>query len=246
MPIIISGTLADRFWPGAGAVGRSFGMPNSPTVYEIVGVIDGMRHWRLDADLGADVYLPFAATAGWDIGLLDVAIRHDGRNAGLPTLVREVFLELDDQLPLDRIIAMDARIAGSIATPRFYAALLATFAILAFLLAAAGVYSSMLYVVGLRRRELGIRATLGAGHGDLLRLVVGRAAVLVLVGTVIGVSLALALGRVIESLTFGVSPGDPATLAIVATLLAAVGIAACWLPARRAARADPVATLRAG
>jgi predicted permease len=246
MPIIISGTLADRFWPGGGAVGRSFGMPNSPTVYEVVGVIDGMRHWRLDADLGADVYLPFAATAGWDIGLLDVGIRHDGRNAGLPTLVREVFLELDDQLPLDRIIAMDARIAGSIATPRFYAALLATFAILAFLLAAAGVYSSMLYVVGLRRRELGIRATLGAGHGDLLRLVVGRAAVLVLVGTVIGVSLALALGRVIESLTFGVSPGDPATLAIVATLLAAVGIAACWLPARRAARADPVATLRAG
>ena len=246
MPIIISGTLADRFWPGVGAVGRSLGMPNSPTVYEVVGVIDGMRHWRLDADLGADVYLPFAATAGWDIGLLDVGIRHDGRNAGLPTLVREVFLDLDDQLPLDRIIAMDDRIAGSIATPRFYAALLATFAILAFLLAAAGVYSSMLYVVGLRRRELGIRATLGAGHGALLRLVVGRAAVLVLVGTVIGVGFALALGRVIESLTFGVSPGDPATLAFAATLLAAVGIAACWLPARRAARADPVATLRAG
>jgi ABC-type antimicrobial peptide transport system permease subunit len=104
----------------------------------------------------------------------------------------------------------------------------------------------MLYVVGLRRRELGIRAALGAARGDLLRLVVGRGALLIVYGTAIGLGLSFALGRVIESMTFGVSPTDTPTLAVVAMLLAGVGLAACWLPARRAARTDPVATLRAG
>jgi predicted permease len=246
VPIVVSRTLAGRFWPGQTAVGRTLSQPGEPTELEVIGVIEGVRHWRLDADLGSDVYLPFDAVAGWDLGLLDIAIRHDGRRPGLAGEVRNVFLDIDDQLPLDRIIPMESRIAGSIATQRFNATLLGTFAALAFMLAATGVYSSMLYVVGLRRRELGIRAALGAASGDLLRLVVGRGALLVVYGTAIGIGLALALGRVIENLTFGLSPADVPTLAVVAFLLAAVGLAACWLPARRAARADPASTLRGG
>jgi predicted permease len=246
VPIVVSRTLAGRFWPGQTAVGRTLSQPGEPIAFEVIGVIDGIRHWRLDADLGSDIYLPFDAIAGWDLGLLDVAIRHDGRRQGLPGEIRNVFLDIDDQLPLDRIIPMESRISGSIATQRFNATLLGTFAALAFMLAAAGVYSSMLYVVGLRRRELGIRAALGAARGDLLRLVVGRGALLIVYGTAIGLGLSFALGRVIESMTFGVSPTDTPTLAVVAMLLAGVGLAACWLPARRAARTDPVATLRAG
>jgi putative ABC transport system permease protein len=245
IPVIISRTIADRMWPGRSAIGRSLRPPTGLPEYEVIGLVDGVRHWRLDVEPGQDIYLPYDAVAAWDLGLLDIALRHDGRSEGLARDVRDVLAGLDDQLPLDRVAPMEDRIAGSIATPRFYTALLGTFAALAFILAAAGVYGSMLYVVGLRRRELGIRAALGAGRARLLRLVIARGAVLVAFGTTVGIAATIVLSRVLESLTFGVSARDPATLSIVAGLLAATGLTACWLPARRAAGTDPAATLRA-
>lgn len=246
LPVVVSRRIAERMWPGQPALGRSLQSPTGPPEYEVIGVIDGVRHWRLDADLGLDIYLPYDAVAAWDLGLLDIGLRHNGRTGALAGEVRQVFRELDDQLPLDRIRPMEARISQSIATRRFYMTLLATFAALAFILAAAGVYSSMLYVVGLRRRELGIRAALGADRARLLRLVVTRGAVLVGLGTAAGMMATFALSRVLESMTFGVSVRDPATLAVVAGALAVTALVACLVPARRAAGADPTKTLRTG
>lgn len=245
LPVVLARPMAERFFPGGGAVGRTLRYGHMDIHLRVVGVIDPIMHWGLDAGPGENVYIPFEAIAAWPLGLLDIAIRHGGPSAPAVAAARAAVRELAPDLPIDRITTMEERIAGSIATPRFYATLLSTFAVLAVILAAAGVYGSMLYVVGLRRREMGIRLALGARSRDVAGLVLRRGVGLVLAGTVLGVAAALATTRVLRSLVFEVSVTDPATLAAAAGALAAASLLACWLPARRAARVDPVSMLRA-
>ena len=247
VPVVLNRTMADRLFPGRSAVGRSIAMFRmDPVELRVIGVIDGLRHWSMDREPGPDIYVPFATVAQWHLGLLDVAIRHDGDPGSLARSVQSAVHELDADLPIERVATMESRIAQSVATPRFHAMLLATFAAVAFVLAAAGVYSSMLYVVGLRRRELGIRVALGAARQDVVRLIVGSGARLVVAGTVIGLMGAFALARVLQSLVFEVSVTDPFALTFAAVALAGIGLLACWLPARWAAGSDPVSTLRSG
>ena len=136
-------------------------------------------------------------------------------------------------------------VSRSVATPRFLSVLLGVFAGVALLLACGGIYSSMLYSVGQRQRELGIRVALGADRADVAGLVLRQGVKLALAGMVLGVLGALALSRVLESLVWGVTATDPITFGAVAALLGGVALAACWLPARRAAMADPLTSLRA-
>jgi predicted permease len=241
---IVNRLVAERIWPGRSAIGRSLILRPRNTELRIVGVVEPILHWRLDREPGPEVYVPFAAVAGWPLGLFDIAIRHDGPAAPVTTAVRTALRVLEPELPIIRVMPLEDRISESIATPRFYAALLSTFAMLALVLAAAGVYGSMMYVVGLRRREMGIRLALGANSGDVVRLVLVRGAALVITGTILGLAGAIAATRVLRSLVFDVSVTDPMTLASAALLLAASGVIACWVPARRAARTDPVAMLR--
>ena len=245
LPAIANRQLAERFWPDGDVLGKTLALNFLPGVeLEIVGVSDEILHWNLNADRGLDIYVPFAAFAGW-IGLLDVAVRHEGPVGPVAQAMRQAVWELDPNLPLGEIVSMEKRISRSITAPRFYTLLLATFATIAFLLAAGGIYGSMLYSVGQRQREMGIRIALGARSANVVRMIVGRGMILIGIGIGLGLAGAITLSSVLESLVFGIATTDPATLIAVSVLLAVVATAACYFPARVAARADPLETLRA-
>ena len=177
--------------------------------------------------------------------MLDVAVRSSNDPGSLAAMLREAVWSIDPALPVNPPQTMNDRIAGSITAPRFYSVLLSTFAVVAFLLAASGIYGSMLYSVGQRHRELGIRLALGARRTDLVRMVVGKGLLLTTMGITIGLAGALGVSRALESFVFGVSTTDPLTFVVVSLLLATVSITACYLPARKAAGADPLVALKA-
>ena len=243
MPIIVSRSAADAWWPAGRAVGRVIRLRHNTTAFEVVGVAQSVRQWGLDSEPGIDAYVPLSAVASWNLGRLDIAIRHTGDGANLTSAARDVLAKLEPTLALAGSATMDARVSGSIASPRFDAVLLTTFGVLALLLASAGVYASMRYLVGVRRREMSIRLALGASPRDLVRHVVGHGLVLVCVGSAIGVAASLALSRVLKNLLFQISPTDPLAVTAAVLLMAGAALAACWGPARRAAAADPAATL---
>jgi hypothetical protein len=244
VPAVVNSRVASTLWPGASALGRRFRIVTfRNTEFEVVGVVDPVLHWGLAPGAGEDVYVPMQAMVAW-LGLLDVAIRHDGPMAPIARAVRQSVHELLPDLPVGPIETMEARIGRSIATPRFYATLLLAFAALALLLAAAGVYGTMLYTVGQRRREFGVRIALGAGTRDVTRLVLRRGLAVVGAGLIAGIAGAVAFTRVLGSLVYEVSVLDPASLAVAAAVLAGAALLACWLPARRAGRVDPIRALR--
>ena len=158
--------------------------------------------------------------------------------------VRETVWSLDKQLPIASVRTMDALLADSVGQPRFRTVLLGLFAALSLILAAAGIYGVISYSVQQRTSEFGIRMALGASLRDVLRLVLGRGTKLALLGVAIGVPAALALARLMSSLLFGIAPGDPLTFVAVTALLLLVAISACYIPARRASRVDPLVALR--
>ncbi len=158
--------------------------------------------------------------------------------------LRAAVSAIDRDMPVDRIETMEQLISGSVAQPRFRTVILAAFSILALVMASIGIYGVMNYLVIQRTREFGIRLSVGASQGDVLRLVLGRAAALIGAGTCLGSAGAVVLVRLIEKLLFGTAPLDPLTFAAVPVLLAAVALAASYIPARRATRVDPMVALR--
>jgi ABC-type antimicrobial peptide transport system permease subunit len=148
-------------------------------------------------------------------------------------------------LPIQSTVTMDEAVAASVAQPRFRTVLVALFAMAATLIATCGLYGLMAYAVTQRRREIGVRMALGAGRGDVLRLVLTRALGIVVAGVIVGLAGAAGVTRVLQTFLFGVTPTDPLAFTIVTLLLMAVGLMAAWLPARRATRIDPCAALRA-
>jgi predicted lysophospholipase L1 biosynthesis ABC-type transport system permease subunit len=239
--------VADRLWPDRSAIGRVVAMDDMEVLeLTVVGVIDGIRHWALDREPAADIYVPFASVAEWHLGRLDIAIRYQASADLITGALRSIMQSVDPEQPIERITSMESRIASSAATPRTQTALLATFALFAFLLAAAGLYGSMLYIVGMRRRELGIRMALGARHGDVVRHIVQHGARLIALGTLLGLATALSAIRLLQNYVFEVSPADPLSILLAIAALSTIGLLACWLPARRAARTDPLVTLRHG
>jgi len=159
-------------------------------------------------------------------------------------MVTNSIREVDAEVPLLNIRTMDESLSSSLSSQRFTMLLLAGFAGTALLLAAAGIYGVMAYLVTRRTREIGVRMALGAVAGDVLRLVIGQGMWTTIVGMAIGIGGSFALTRTMQSLLFGVSTTDPLTLAGVAILLAAVSFLACWIPARRATKVDPLVALR--
>jgi putative ABC transport system permease protein len=197
----------------------------------------------LDSPEQFDAYLPYAPDGAF-FPLLDVAVRSSGDSENLPTALRQAVWSVDPDLPVSPPQTMNDRISRSITTPKFYSVLLMSFAAVAFLLAAGGIASSMLYSVGQRQRELGIRLALGARRRNLMRMIVGKGLLLTTMGIGVGLTGAFALSRVLDSFVFEVSTTDPMTFVGVSLLLAAVAIVACYLPARKAAGADPLEVLR--
>ncbi len=241
---IIDERLAREYWPDEDPIGKRirFGPPedNEPW-HTIVGVVAEVKHQRLDASTRESVYLPFAQMP---IGGSSLAIRTAGRPESLITAVRAQVRELDSDLPLTRVMPMTEVVARSVWQPRLYTALFGVFAAVALILATVGIYGVMSYAVTQRTREIGLRMALGAQKQDVLKLVVGHGVAITAIGVGVGLVAAVALTRLMSSLLFGVSTTDPITFAAVSVLLAGVALAACFVPARRAAKVDPMVALR--
>jgi predicted permease len=240
--VVLSRTAARELFGDEEAVGELVRSPGGE--FRVVGVVEDFKQWGVATDQGAQMYVPFAAHGGM-APMLSVAIRSTLPLEQVTEPIREAVWSLDPRQPVRRIDAMDDRIAESIATPRFRTLLFGAFAGVAMVLAAAGVYGSLLYTVSQRLREMGIRLALGAGRADVVRLVVRQGLVQVLAGIVLGVAGSMLLARALESLLFEVGATDPLTLASVAAVLAAITLLACWPPARRAATTNPLESLRA-
>jgi putative ABC transport system permease protein len=181
--------------------------------------------------------------------LMDIVVRtqsssKSGSPESLLPAIREKVHELDASLALANVNTMDQWLSNSAAQPRLNTQLLSVFAIGALLIATIGIYGVLAYSVNQRTREIGLRMALGATPGNVLRLIVGEGMRVVVIGVVIGLAGGLALGKAVSSLVFGVPVRDPATFIIVAVILAAIALAACVIPARRAARVDPMVALR--
>ena len=198
-----------------------------------------------DSDLAArqsaQVYVPFVQNPFW---AADIAVRAHGDPSALGGALREHIRAIDSALPVAYVLPMAEVIGSSIAQPRFRTTLLSLFGAAALLLAAIGIYGVLAYTVAQQTREIGIRMALGANPGRVLRLVLARGLGLAGAGTAIGVVAALLLTRLLNSLLFGVSATDPLTFTAVAGLLLAVALLACYVPARRAMRVDPMVALR--
>jgi putative ABC transport system permease protein len=240
--IVINDTLARRMFPGGDAIGRRIRSWRDENVLrEIVGIVGDVRYSGLaDQDRGL-VYVPHQQDS-WSV--MVVAVRAAGNPAALAGALRETVNRIDPNLGLGRLGTLSEFARASVSRERFSAALLAAFASVAVLLAAVGIYGVMAYAVACRRRELGIRAALGATPRQLYSIVLRHGLTLTLIGGAIGLAGSLAAVRALSGLLFGVSGADPVTLTAVGLLLSVVSLTACSLPARRAARVDPVVTLR--
>jgi putative ABC transport system permease protein len=246
MPVvIINQAMASRFWPDEEPLGKRirFGEANDPA-YAIVGVVGDIKHMGLDADEGAVMYQPHAQKRFAWLRWMTLVVRTNEEPMSLATAVRSRIQEIDKDQPVYNVATMEQLLTKSIAQPRFSTLMLGVFALLALALTAIGVYGVVSYTIAQRTREIGIRMALGAQMRDVLRLVIGQGLKMVLLGVALGLAGAGALSHVMKSLLFGVSATDPAIFAIISVLLTSVALLACYLPARRAAKVDPMIALR--
>jgi len=241
--VVINETLARKFWPDENPVGKRITMKDwgPPLTGEIVGVVGDVKGNGLDAAVGPMIYWPY-----YQFGQIfnHMVVRTDGDPLRLASAVKSQIWSVDKDQPVSRIQTMDQILSASVARRRLYVVLLGVFAWIALLLAATGIYGVVSYSVTQRTREIGIRVALGAERVDVLRLILAQAAKLALAGEVIGFLVALGLTRLMASMLFGIGAADPLTFASVAILLTAVALAACYIPARRAMRVDPMVALR--
>jgi predicted permease len=241
---IISEAMAREYFPNQNPVGKRiiFGFPpDGGAPREIVGIVGDVRDVGLSQAPTAMMYVPYAQAPFW--GAV-VVVRSNLSVAAVADAIRRDARAIDKDLPVTDIAAMPEIVDASVAQPRFHTLLLVLFGALALILAAVGIYGVISYSVIQRTHEIGIRMSLGAQPDQVLRLVMGQGAKLALAGIVIGSAAALALTRLMRSLLFEVSPADPLTFAGIAAMLVAVALAACYLPARRAMRVDPMTALR--
>jgi predicted permease len=244
---VINETMARRFWPGEDPLGKRItpgaaGSTDPDDWITVVGIARDVRQFELEAEPKPQMYLSYEQAAFFEPG--DLVVSTEVEPLSLAGAVRQAVWSVDRDQPVSDIRTMQDVLSTSLARQRFSTLLLALFAAVALALAAVGVYGVMSYTVAQRTHEIGIRLALGAQGGDVLRLAVGQALRLVCAGAVVGLLGALALTRVMSSLLYGVSATDPATLAGISAVLVGVGLLAGYIPARRAAKVDPMIALR--
>ena len=210
----------------------------------MIGVAANILHWGLHRSADFEMYVPYGVMGGY-YRQVQFAVRSRVDASTIAAEIREAIWALNPDQPIQEIAPLRQIVTASIAEPRFISALLIAFSTMAILLAAGGIYGSILYSVGQRQRELGIRMALGAGRVSVVALILRQGILLTTVGIGLGVGGALALTRTLESLLFGITPSDTATFVAVSALLAAVALTASYLPARKASEANPMETLRA-
>jgi putative ABC transport system permease protein len=244
--LLVSETTARKLWPNDDPIGKRMwagqGSAGSGDASEVVGVVSDVRYRAIETAPAPDIYLPLAQSYQSRMRLFVRSALDPSTLA--PAIAREV-RALDANLPLSELKTMDDRVADAMWRTRIGAWLLSAFAALALLLTAIGIFGVMAQAVAQRTPEIGIRMALGAQPGDVLGLVLRRAAVVTAAGIVIGAGSALLLTRLLAALLYGVEPGDPVTFVSVAALLGVIALVAGYIPARRATRVDAIAALRA-
>jgi predicted permease len=215
---------------------------------EIIGVVRHVRHYGLEEEGRAGIYRPWTQiNPQWLANrtrAMDVVVKTAGEPTGLLAAIRSEVQAVDKDQPLANVRTLDALLDRSLAPRRFTLLLVAAFASVALLLGAAGIYGVMSYSVSQRTQEIGIRLALGASTGEVLRLILGQGMRLSLLGIVTGLAASLAVTRLMKSLLYEVSATDPLTFAVIALLLTGVALLACYVPARRATKVDPMVALR--
>jgi putative ABC transport system permease protein len=244
--VIVNETIAKRYFPGQDPIGKRIrplignGYP-APPMREIVGVVGDVKQTDLTTESGSQVYVPRSQSPF--VGMIFV-VRTEVAPLSILSAARKEISGVDKDLPIYNVRTLDQYFAQSIGQPYFFTTLLGIFAALALLLAAVGLYGVISHSAAQRTHEIGVRMALGANKADVLRLVVGHGFKLTLIGVAFGVAVALALTRLLSTLLYDVQPADPATFVVVSLLLVFVALLACYLPARRATRVDPMVALR--
>jgi putative ABC transport system permease protein len=246
--VIVNERWANKYFAGQNVIGKRIAPgfsadDNDPKMREIVGVVGNVKHLSLRKEETPEMYLPQTQIP---ISIMTLVVRTSVSNpAVLTSAIRTGLSALDSNLPLTSVRVFDEYISRSLARPRFDALLLSIFAGTALLLTAIGIYGVMAYSVSQRTNEIGIRMALGAGQPAIFRLVVGQAMMLVAISVTVGLIAAFGATRLLSSLLYGVGAADPMTFGLIVLLVSGVAFLAAWLPARRAARVNPVVALRA-
>jgi putative ABC transport system permease protein len=240
--VVVNQTMAKTFWPRESALGHRVRTGGGNTPWRtIVGVVADIKNAAVDRPAGTELYFAFPQAPR---GLSWLVVRTQGEPMNLVSAVRTEIHALDRALPISNIGTMEDVMSTARSRPRFLTLLLTMFSSLSLILAALGIYGVISYAVAQRTNEIGIRMALGARGGDVIRLVGANGARLALAGTLLGGIGAFALTRVLSGMLFGVSSVDPLTFIAMAGTLVAVTLFACYIPARRASRVDPLIALR--
>jgi len=244
--VVVNQAFVRRFFEKEDPIGKRFaaGMgprPGGPQTWTIVGVVGDTKQRGLASDVMPEAT---ASALQWPRFMMTLVLRTSVDPESLVSAVRKQVSDLDKNLPVYGVRTMEDVLSAEVASQRFNAGALAGFAGLAVLLAGVGIYGVMAYAVSQRTREMGVRIALGAGPGNVLSMILKQGLRLALLGVGLGLAASFALTRLMSGLLFGVKPSDPETFVLVTTALLAVGLAACWVPARRATRVDPVIALR--
>ncbi|HSF22798.1 MAG TPA: ABC transporter permease [Blastocatellia bacterium] len=238
--VIVNQEMARRYWPDENPIGQRLAVGDGPW-RTVVGVVGDVKQSGLDIETRPEMFWPYYQTP---VPFATFVVRTGGDPEAMTSAVRGAMQEVDKDLPVYNIKTVADVISESVAPRRLNMLLLAIFASLALVLAAVGIYGVISYSVSQRTREIGIRMALGASHSNVLRLVVGEGMILALIGVGIGIIASFFLTRLMSSLLFGVSATDALTFSLVPVLLAGVALAASFIPARRAAKVDPMIALR--
>ena len=252
---VINETLARAYWPNEDPLGRRFRLLDAPperakTVFlTVVGVVADAKNNSLTEAAAKEAYVPMrqrtVAIAGMGFARqMTLAVRTSVEPMNLTNVIRQEVWAIDRNVPITDVQTMEQILATVTTQPRFNTILLGIFAAVALILAGVGIYGVLSYSVTQRTREIGIRIALGARRGDVLRLVVRQGMLLALLGVAIGLAASFALTRLMTGLLYGVSATDPATFAFIALILTGVAFVACFVPARRATKVDPMVALR--
>jgi putative ABC transport system permease protein len=241
---IIDETMARKYWPNEDPVGKRIafeGTRDNPRWREIVGIVGHVKHRDLEGESRVQYYIPYEQRTQSGMFLV---VRTAGDPNSMAGSVRSAVLGVDGDLPVFRVRTLEEYIAQSMSQRRFAMYLFGTFAIIALVLAAVGLYGVMAYSVTQRTHEIGVRMALGAQRRDVVAMVVRQSMVLTSIGLVAGLAAAYGLTRLMTALLFGVNPRDVTTFLLIPVILAAIAVLASFLPARRATRVDPLVALR--
>jgi predicted permease len=241
---IINEAMAKKYWPGQDPIGQQVTTPTVKDPATIVGIVADVKHVSLREETGPEMYVPFTQKVWPSMLVMDVVLRTQVDPDTLMSSLRSAITTVDRELPLAKVTTLATLVDDSVAAQRFAVIVLGLFGGLSVLLAAIGMYGVISYSVAQRTREIGIRMALGAQRRSVFGMILGQGARMAVLGIVIGLVLAALLTRTIASFLFGVHPLDPLTLAIGTLLLIGVTLLACYVPARRATRVDPLAALR--